>query len=940
MIRDPFYQDIIERLSGELNPELFEQCAADLLRDTYPGLVPIRGGNDAGMDGAVADMAGVAFPLVTTIREDVIGNLTQNLKSYVKDGGLRRKVILATSQSLTPKRRRNLEIRASELGFELTNVHSQEAFADLLYRSPQWCLELLGLTGQPSALSIVPVTSRPQIVELLIGRENDLDRLVKTDGDMLLVGQPGSGKTFLLQTFARQTEGLFLIDDDPTRISTSIREQNPITIIVDDAHINTDRLSRLRQLREQLGAEYRIIAVCWPHEKDNVRHLMQLTTSSIHELEPLIRDHIVELIKSTGIAGPTELIRELVNQAEGRPGLAATLCHLCLKGDLSQIALGEALSRDIRVTFEPLLGSEATAIVAAFSIGGDKGMPMGIVATQLGLSLIQVRQVVTGLAAGGVLTDVGQDRLSVRPPTLRFALVRDVFFSGATSLPYEGLIQQSTDMVETALTLIGSRSRGATIPPDLIKGTVIQVDSSKVWEAFSYLGQDECTWVVENYPDKLLLIAEAALYLVPQKAIPLLLTLAINDTRQLHSFPDHPLRKIEDWMKSGKPGSGEAISRRETLLDSILEWFAETSNTHIVLQVLKYVLSPTFSASEMGPGSQLTVTFFTGLITQAEMSAIRGIWPRVMEFLRSASIENWGPMFDSIREWLFPGRVGPNISEEVKSLMQEFACEMATDIISINMAHPGVLSHISRIFKNLEIELSIDMDAEFNTLFPPEDRKRNWKERQTIQEESAKKLAGKWSGQNAESIAELMVRFEIEARNAHLTWPRFSPFVAERIASKVGNPSTWARAFIKAGAESDIVIPFLQATALIDSKEYPELLKMCLGEPRLHFACITVGLTAAFLPEDLLPEIMSILDNRFSNWIEISCLRMEIPEDRLVILLSHTDCSVAAAAATGEWEATPRGIIRESLKDLWRKVIIKCLEREFEGEEIFAKILF
>ncbi|MFC2047356.1 hypothetical protein ACFLTK_03685, partial [Chloroflexota bacterium] len=553
------------------------------------------------------------------------------------------------------------------------------------------------------------------------------------------------------------------------------------------------------------------------------------------------------------------------------------------------------------------------------------------------LSLIQVRQVVTGLAAGGVLTDVGQGRLSVRPPTLRFALVRDVFFGGATSLPYEGLIQQSTDMVETALTLIGSRSRGATIPPDLIKETVIQVDSSKVWEAFSYLGQEECNWVVENRPDKLPLIAGPALHMVPQKSIPLLLTLAVDDTRQLHSYPDHPLRKIEDWVKSGKPGSGEAISRREILLDSTLEWFATTSNTHIALQALKYILSPTFSDSETGPGSQLTVTFLRGLITQAEMSLIRGFWPRVMEFMRSASIENWGPMLDLIQEWLSPGRLGPNASKEVRGIMQEFACEMAADIININLTHPGVLSHISRIFKNFEIELSIDVDTEFDTLFPAEGRGRNWKERQAIQEKAAKKLAGDWSKRNAESTAERMVRFEIEARNANMTWPRWSPFVAERIASEAGSPSTWARAFIKAGAESDIVIPFLKAIASIDNKEYPELLKMCLGEPRLHFACIAVGFTAAFLPEDLLPDIISILDNRFSNWIESSCIRLEIPEDRLIILLSHTDCSVAAAAATGEWEATPRGTIRESLKDLWRKVIIKCLEREFEGEEIFRK---
>jgi len=77
MIRDPFYQDIIQGLKGRLAPELFEQCAADLLRNTYPGLVPISGGSDAGMDGAISDAEGVAFPLVATTQEDVIGNLTR-----------------------------------------------------------------------------------------------------------------------------------------------------------------------------------------------------------------------------------------------------------------------------------------------------------------------------------------------------------------------------------------------------------------------------------------------------------------------------------------------------------------------------------------------------------------------------------------------------------------------------------------------------------------------------------------------------------------------------------------------------------------------------------------------------------------------------------------------------------------------------------------------
>ncbi|MBN1618482.1 hypothetical protein JW887_04015, partial [Candidatus Dojkabacteria bacterium] len=146
MLRDPFYNQIIERLQGKLDPDLFEACAADLLQTIYPTLVPIRGGTDAGMDGAVADGQGEPFPLVTTTSKNVIGNLTRNLTSYLEHGGTRRKVILTTSQELTPKKQRNLYKRAAELGFTLLNIHEQATMANLLYRSPEWCKELLNLT--------------------------------------------------------------------------------------------------------------------------------------------------------------------------------------------------------------------------------------------------------------------------------------------------------------------------------------------------------------------------------------------------------------------------------------------------------------------------------------------------------------------------------------------------------------------------------------------------------------------------------------------------------------------------------------------------------------------------------------------------------------------------------------------------------------------------
>ena len=52
--RDPLHRQILEGLRGELNPQTFEDAVCDLLRDVFPGLVPIRGGSDAGRDGALA----------------------------------------------------------------------------------------------------------------------------------------------------------------------------------------------------------------------------------------------------------------------------------------------------------------------------------------------------------------------------------------------------------------------------------------------------------------------------------------------------------------------------------------------------------------------------------------------------------------------------------------------------------------------------------------------------------------------------------------------------------------------------------------------------------------------------------------------------------------------------------------------------------------------
>src|SRR5947209_6820761 len=163
MSRDPFYEEILAGLNGlsDSDRTLFQDCMTDLLRDTFPSLVPVRGGKDSGMDGAIADGEGEPYPLVVTTAEDVERNLTRSLDSFLKRKRPRRKVVLATSQALTPELQHKLKDVAQEKGFTLVGLIEQSGIADRLRENGYWRERLLGLTGEPSTLSVVPASRRP-----------------------------------------------------------------------------------------------------------------------------------------------------------------------------------------------------------------------------------------------------------------------------------------------------------------------------------------------------------------------------------------------------------------------------------------------------------------------------------------------------------------------------------------------------------------------------------------------------------------------------------------------------------------------------------------------------------------------------------------------------------------------------------------------------------
>lgn len=930
MKRDSFYRQIIEGLNGPLDPDLFEDCAADLLRSIYPSLVPIHGGKDAGMDGAIADGLGEPLPLITTTSKNAIRNLTNNLSSYMNEGGKRRRCVFATSRHLTPRRIRNLERRASKLGFTLIQTYHQRAIGNLLYHRPEWCLELLGLTGRPPALSVIPKTKRPLLDLEIVGRKADLEWVKQTQGDRLLVGQPGSGKTFLLYKFALEGGGLFVVDSDRGQIANAIRSERPEVIMVDDDLDQLRLLLDLKQIRDDIGATFSILATSWPGDQERIISTLGLSQTHIRHLELLTRDEIVQVIKAFGIQGPTQLIREIVNQAEAKPGLAVTLAHICLQGGVQDIFLGEALSSSVRIFFEPILGNRAIDILAGFSVGGDAGMSKEVVANELGFSLLDLREIVIKLAAGGIIWETNSQNLSVYPATLRYALVRDVFFQNALSLSIGQFIEESPDLEQTARTLIGAYWLGAKIPQDFLVSLLEKANSAEAWSDYAWQGPYEANWILNNRPELSPLIARPALHHVTEPVIAMLLESAIGDDRQLHATTEHPLRIIQDWVRSGQPGSDEAVDRRLKLIQVVLKWFSKGKDAKVGFEAVRIAFSPEYEDMYTDPGSGKTVHFRRGLILTEEMEIIQREWLSVLDIIRKTKVVGWGSIQQLVMAWAYPSLSGIQVHDETRNLMRSFAEQLLRDICELVDHRPGILRGVQQMATDAGLNVNVDTDPEFEVLYPIEDR-RDIGGNQAKHQLRVMKLAQEWKAKEPETIIAKISWFEEEALESDIHWPRMTPILCSNLADQVDNPIFWTRALIDANLSGDLIDPFLRKSIEVDAPGWKELAFECLEKPKFTGFILNITLAMESPPEDIMTRALEQLSG-YSQLIESKCLRGEIPKDIVKFLLRHEDANIAGAAAYGEWYADPKGEVRSYLVDDWNKAIVRTRKDYFLSE--------
>ncbi len=919
---DPHHRHILQALDGELDPETFEACAAALLSEIYPGLVPVRGGGDDGFDGAIPTGSGEPMPLVSTTSPKATSNLRKNLKSALDKEWPITRAIFATPRKVSPRVRKSLFKCAREFGVELHQVHEQEFFARALYGNSAWCRRLLDVTGRAPALSRHPPSMRLLPGDSLVGREEDLSWLMDSSGDCLLFGGPGIGKTALLEQLAASGDALFLADSDRAAIADAIRDLDPSTVIVDDAHVDPGRATELAHVRREVGARFRILAASWPAGSRAVATAMSLAEHRIRELELMDADSIVEVIKSTGLTGPVPLQALIRHQAGGRPGLAVTLTRLALEGDVSSVVSGESLLRELEPALERMLGGSSVRLLAPFALSGETGITPTDAAKHLGLSCMEVSEKLAHLAAAGIVRESRSGAVSVHPAPLRWILVRDVFSRGPVTVPYGPLLESFGNLEEAVVTMLGACARGATFP-DLLSW-VERVGRQRVWAEFASLGPHEAALVLERTEERSIDTVGAALDKLPERSIELLLELAENDSREPRQASDRALRRLEAWAVHVSPDRVDVVGRRAKISRVTERWWRRTGGAGTALRALRIALNPGFELSEADPGRGMTITRRWGRLRDRELEEVSTTWPIVMAIVESdVARARWDDIDSILDGWAHPAEP-PTLSDDTRRLMRQVVSRMLNDLGRSLSSRPGIQRRLRVYAGRLGIPWAMESDEVFETLFPMWRRPEDAGDRRPF-DSVPEPLVKTWRDSAPEELAAFLARMEHEAEAASITYPRTLPVLCRRLAQVRDDHMEVTRAFATAELRADLLEPFVDRSAAVAPTDRNLLLTELLDAPKYHALGVRSVLLAPSPPGELLEKALDRAP-LVCHEVRKACRHHNISREMIRTLLAHPSATVAVEAAIGLWEAEG-GNAKAIMHDyLWRDSVLRSAE--------------
>jgi hypothetical protein len=820
----------------------FEDCAAALIGHDYPGLVPVTGGTDHGLDAELVKPNGQVLGLVITSSRTWEGT-KKSLRGSLKSARDHKKrvdqVVVANLAEVNRQKRIKLAAIAKEFKCELIQVYDRPWFANAFRDDPDWRRKILHIEGGAFSLSRSPRGARPDEHQLpTVGRDELLDRAENSDHDLILWGVPGAGKSHVA---GRLPGALFLErNTTPERLLDDLLAAKPKLVVVDDAGGRTDDIEYLLHARHAENLKFRVAVTCWPHERESVAD--HLPNALDLEVDLLTVEEIGTLLRERGITR-TSVIAHLLQQAQGRPAWALNLADLLVQqGAWQAVWTGQALRDQIRAFLRRSKApAEAIQLLAAIALVGDANEDQArTIAKLFELSPTQFEELIRSVAIAG-LVDVRRNRLwtsadgrtfensyRVVPRTIAASIVADVYFAGhatavrisdiKTALPellpgilqtqiYAALLGAEEPMVPPAAELL-------TLIPDLGLGT----DGDELLRTYALINP-ECTRFVFEYLKQAVQDAaerndeRSAVAATKVLAARVADSLQAEKTEGIALFFDSltqlasrgwdyttPIKTVVEEVQDVRTGESPTSTAIVHLCAAMANDRAQVLPDHVWLKLTCRVLQPTFDGNYMSPEkvNSFVLQSFTWL--EEDIDAMYGaLEPELVSRVALASNAELADLIEVMSEWArvasghpLPFGGVPNAGQQTAA--RRVAVSIAKAIAPL-VATPGVRAVFNREASSLDVKLD-EPDELFATLTAERDFSRDWEEDRRTRDAELDRALAAYIDQPPSVIMTWLVNHDTDlamAKHGSAAWS-----IMVRLSMRP-DPEVWLRAALDHG---------------------------------------------------------------------------------------------------------------------------------------------
>lgn len=794
-------------------------------------------------------------------------------------------------------------------------------------------------SGGDSGLFGTPRSVRGSVCKTLFGRDEVVAELVAAEGDRLVVGQPGVGKTSVLSTAVNKTRGYFLKSFDEGALTAQLRAENPDMIAVEDAHLYLDRVTALQAIRQEHSLKFRIVADCWPTHRDALVVLMGLPVASVIELQPISNRLIIAMAKEVGIGGPDRFFHHLVRQSMGYPGRAAMLLRCCREGnqeDIQEFFTGDSIARWTRSLVEQSSDAEAMDVLSCLALGRDTGIELSRIANYLDLPLSKVQRIVSEFAIGGLVEENGPGFLIVFPAAIRPALIRDFFF-GNVRRDLRPFVSDWRLTGVIAMAAVDAYCVGARIPVSELFRMTQAADSFEAWERLAAAEDTIADQVLDEKPELFDGLVHVFIRRTPERTICRLIETKPEVRDRFNRQPDRDVQTVEDWVKRGYPTKA-AIPRRRTVLDAIANQLSEGVSADQAFRFLGCVFAPEYKSVDQSPENFDTFIWRSGLLAPDDLQQIRELWHEAHDLLKRYTPIDWSLAVDAMRQWLWPA-VSGTVNDEQREQLRLAATETLDPLCELFANSPAAVSELRRLAEYHRIKLSRPVPAEYATLFPKESvRGRTIEAHKKFEKQCyqrAVKLGNRWASTPASDVLSQLRSFNEDANRTGHAYPNYSDVVCRTISQKLERQSTWISEAIRLKVPCLLLQPFLQTACMQQESGFEEILDGCLKDDQYRPAAISILLHAEQMPGDLVKNAI-FASGPYAQMIYVAALRDEIASKHYCPLLSHSDSKLRAKVAEGLWGQSKTVPTDPEVRDKWRKAIAQDCRREHCVAEIFS----